>query len=234
MFLSSGSGHNKGLAVLFAGLYALLCWQFTSPHPGTQRTAFHCFPCGLSGFNSSSHKFRNQEMAPLQQLRCTGKYSACALRHHCFCLLNLPSFWGGKKQKEISISVSSTLQLQIQAGSLLAFLRTGPEYAYFSISHVKLTLLPLNQDTPFFKFIFLFSRMAPGETGALSLHCYQGKKEPFLREASNFSTGLLELLLQEVLEGNSQVCSTAAAYLTWKVRQEEGWERAETKIIQTL
>lgn len=55
MFPSSGSGHNKGLGVLFAGFYALLCYQLTSPHADTQCTTLHGFPYGLSGFNSSSH-----------------------------------------------------------------------------------------------------------------------------------------------------------------------------------
>lgn len=52
--------------------------------------------------------------------------------------------------------------------------------------------------------------------------------------SQSFWIGLLELLLQESLERSRQVCSSAAAPLSCEIKQEGGWERADTRISQTL
>lgn len=174
-------------------------------------------------------------MAPLHQLRCTNKNSFYTLRHHSLCLLNLPSFGGGEGWRRKIMCLSPpcySTDLGSEPAGLSAHRTRIRILQYFSCK-AQSSSLALGHT---FLCIY-FPVFKEGSWGNRSSFTplLPGKKRSYpLRDANPFSRGLLELLLQEALERSRQICSTPAAYLTCKVRQEEGWERAETNISQAL
>lgn len=168
-------------------------------------------------------------MTPLHQLKCTHKNSICTLHtaSASSAVFTEKKKKGGKLCLSLHHHVTAT-DLGSEFVGLSAHWAKIHSLQYFSCK-VQSSLEFIS-----FEFILQFSRKPPGETGALFLHYFQVKRSHSLREVNLFPRGLLELLLQEDLERGSHICFSAATYLTCKVRQNNGWDRDESKISQTL